>query len=296
MYSLWNHKWHPSHCVQFNSLCDNRQTPGTGGGLQLEIDVVACTTLQHPKEKKAYWALDMFSVMALDGLRSEVHQMPWHFEAVVAVRVAEPTSAWAFSGTLPCECRTSSHFWAFIWRKFFVRKSWTAVAWMFVCTCVIRRKKGWPHVWPSKGGSARSRQRSSFRENATYFRPLLSAEYRTAFSEQTDAPEVRSYLTDRQTHTDKNNYKVQSSKFKVQSLMHLGPTMAWQKIKQSYWIKYLAYKNISVLPQVRELMTQSGSIIGVWQWTKWWKYETLSAVSGSHRRHFDWKLGLVRVR
>ena len=35
--------------------------------------------------------------------------MPRHFEAVVAVRVAEPTSTWAFFGTLPCECGTRSH-------------------------------------------------------------------------------------------------------------------------------------------------------------------------------------------
>ena len=32
---------------------------------------------------------------------------------------------------------------------------------------VIRRKNGRLYVWPSKGGSARSWQRSSFRENAT---------------------------------------------------------------------------------------------------------------------------------
>ena len=88
-------------------------------------------------------------------------------------------------------------------------------AWSIYCepcrTCVstmhmrvIRRKNGRPCVWPSKGGSARSLKHMGFRENATDFWPLLPVEYVAAFSQQTEAPEVRCDLTDRHTptHTD----------------------------------------------------------------------------------------------
>ena len=54
------------------------------------------------------------------------------------------------------------------------------------------------------GGSAGSLQRSGFRENPTNFLPSLPAEYVTAFSGRTDAPEVRCDLTD--TQTDRPNY------------------------------------------------------------------------------------------
>ena len=47
-------------------------------------------------------------------------------------------------------------------------------------------------------GSAVTLEQSSFRESPQKFRPLLPAEYVTAFSGQTDAPKARGDLMDRQ--------------------------------------------------------------------------------------------------
>ena len=41
----------------------------------------------QPNEKNAFWALKMFSIMAVVGLRSEVHLIPKHFDAVVGFKV-----------------------------------------------------------------------------------------------------------------------------------------------------------------------------------------------------------------
>ena len=60
----------------------------------------------------------------------------------------------------------------------------------------------WPTVRMAvNGGSAGSLQRSDFRENPTNFWPSLPAEYVTAFSGRTDAPEVRCDLTDTERQT-----------------------------------------------------------------------------------------------
>ena len=68
----------------------------------------------------------------------------------------------------------------------------------------VHEKNGRLYAWPYNGGSAGSRQRSGFRENPTNFLTFVSAEYVTAFSGRTDAPEVRCDLTDRHTHTHDN--------------------------------------------------------------------------------------------
>ena len=54
-----------------------------------------------------------------------------------------------------------------------------------------------------------------------------SAEYVTAFSGRRDAFKVRCDLTYAQAHRH-DDYR---TKFKVQSLIHIRPTMAWQKNK-----------------------------------------------------------------
>ena len=75
------------------------------------------------------------------------------------------------------------------------RKPWRTVCYL--------QENGRLYVWPSKEGSARSLQRSSFRENATNCMTFIP-EYVTGFLGQTDAPEARCDLMDRLIHRQDN--------------------------------------------------------------------------------------------